>query len=51
MKTKKKRRVKVNFSISESAINTIDKFVVKNSLNKSKLAERLILEHMQKNSA
>lgn len=47
MKTKK-RREKVNSTIKESTIEKFTDFCEKNNINKSKLIERLIKEHIDK---
>ncbi len=48
MKTKKPRREKVNTTIKESTIEKFNTFCDDNNINKSKLIEKLIKEHMEK---
>ena len=47
MKTKK-RREKVNSTIRESTIEKFTKYCEDNNINKSKLIEKLIKEHIDK---
>lgn len=46
----KKRRVKMNLTLSEESISKIENYVKANHINKSQLSEKLILEHIKNNS-
>jgi hypothetical protein len=48
MKTEKKRRERVNTTLKESTIEKFNKFCEDNNINKSKLIEKLIKEHIFK---
>jgi len=48
MKNEKERREKVNSTIKESTIEKFTNFCEENNINKSKLIEKLIKEHMKK---
>lgn len=48
MKTKKQRRERVNTTIKESTIEKFNNFCEENNINKSKLIEKLIKEHITK---
>lgn len=48
MKTHKKRREKINTTITESTIEKINIFCDDNNIDKSKLIEKLIKQHLEK---
>ncbi len=48
MKIQKQRRERVNTTIKESTIEKFNKFCEDNNINKSKLIEKLIKEHITK---
>lgn len=46
-----KHRVKANFSVSDDVVMEFNDFINSKSINGSKLLEKLILEHMNKNNS
>lgn len=45
----KQRKERINFTISESTITALDKFLSESPMNKSKLVEILLLKHIKEN--
>jgi metal-responsive CopG/Arc/MetJ family transcriptional regulator len=45
----KEKRIQVTFTLEPNTVKKLDKFSEKNTINKSKFVEKLIIDHIEKN--